>query len=403
MAASEGPINFRTSRFSYDFMFGPVHVYVYESSIVDITDVDCIVNSVNEQMIFTTGVALDIKAEAGERYVEECKSYVSSHGPLNFTEVFTLKALLRGSIRVMLAYCGCPSMSPQSIEDNLFKTIMNILKEAANQRFDRIAIPGIGAGKKGFPIDQCARVYVRAVHEFAFSVHEGLSGIVKEVHYVDVNAEILEEIRAAHKKLNPMENLSRPRIMRNRSEFQVFQLSRTLIAKICNKSLDTIERMDAVACRIDTSFKGGVVSTLLLTMGGKGYQNALDNLRRSTPMVHDGDVLVLKADVRIASHVLLCVFKEQHTLMNKVEMDKLKSLYHNIFQTSRQKKFRGIAMPLIGLGMQWDYGRIEDIGRTLVEVLTHASKQGSEMLEITIADKASVVTDSLKQMLGSRP
>ncbi|KAL3864403.1 hypothetical protein ACJMK2_006089 [Sinanodonta woodiana] len=404
MAASDGPLNFKSSRFSYKFVFGSLQVYVYESSIVDITDVDCIVNSVNEQLKFKTGVALDIAAEAGERYVEECKSYVSSHGPLNTAEVITLKVPLRSSVRIMLARCGCPSKSSQPIDDSLFRTIINILKEAANQRFNRIAIPGIGTGQIGFPINHCARVYVRALHEFVFSTQEGISGIVQEVHYVDVNAEVLKAIKEAHQEMNVVTDPGTLRTERNRRitepECQVFHLSSTLIVKVCTKSLDTIDRVDAVVCRINTKFEGGVVSKLLLTLGGKGYQNAFHKLRSSNPKVNDGVVLVLTADVRIASHVLLAVCEGQKTL--NIETDNLKPLYHNIFQTSRQKRFRRIAMPLIGLGKQWNFGRIEAIVKTLVEVLNRESKYGGEVFEITIADKASVVTDSLKHLLDCK-
>jgi O-acetyl-ADP-ribose deacetylase (regulator of RNase III) len=139
----------------------------------DITeaDVDAIVNAANSQLLLGAGVAGAIRRKGGPSIQDECNAI--GHCPVGGAAITgggTLKA------RYVIHAVG-PRMGEGGEEEKLRSATLDSLKRADEKRLASLAFPAVSAGIFGFPIDACARVMLRATHEYL----SGQTGIARVV------------------------------------------------------------------------------------------------------------------------------------------------------------------------------------------------------------------------------
>jgi O-acetyl-ADP-ribose deacetylase (regulator of RNase III) len=120
----------------------------------DLTEqqVDAIVNAANSDLVLGTGVAGAIRVKAGPSVQAEC----DAHGPVAVGE-----AALTGagdlSARFVIHAASMPpggSASEQSVKS----AMRSSLELAREQGCRTLAVPAIGAGIAGFPLQRCAEI-----------------------------------------------------------------------------------------------------------------------------------------------------------------------------------------------------------------------------------------------------
>ena len=111
-------------------------------------DVDAIINAANNDLVLGGGVAGAIRARGGSAIQTEC----TAHGPVKIGETFFSMPARNVIHAASMALGGRTTTgSLQSSMDHAFRL-------AREQGIGTIAIPAVGTGIAGFPMDQCARV-----------------------------------------------------------------------------------------------------------------------------------------------------------------------------------------------------------------------------------------------------
>jgi O-acetyl-ADP-ribose deacetylase len=115
-------------------------------------EVDAIVNAANNDLQLGGGVAGAIRKAAGPSVQEEC----DIHGPIRVGE-----AAITGAGKLPARYViHAASMSPggRTTRESLRSSMDHVFRLAHRHEVDSIAVPAVGTGIAGFPIDDCARV-----------------------------------------------------------------------------------------------------------------------------------------------------------------------------------------------------------------------------------------------------
>ena len=169
----------------------------------DITDasVDAIVNAANSALTLGSGVAGAIRGKGGPRIQEEC----DLHGPIEVGE-----AALTGAgelpARFVIHAAGMPP-GGQASEDSVRSSMRASLALAREQGCQSIAVPAIGAGVAGFPMQRCAEILIeeaRAHLDGETSVDE-----IRFVLFGEPAYRIFEMVHDAAKVAAQMERLRR--------------------------------------------------------------------------------------------------------------------------------------------------------------------------------------------------
>ena len=167
----------------------------------DITDeiVDAIVNAANTALVLGAGVAGAIRAKGGPEIQAECDSI----GPIGLGDAAITGA---GNLnaRYVIHAAGMPpggSATESSIHSSVRKSL-----ELANRHGCRsIAIPAIGAGIGGFPVQRCAEILLSEARN-----HLGGETTLEEVRFVlfgEPTYRIFEAANDAAKIREQMEKL----------------------------------------------------------------------------------------------------------------------------------------------------------------------------------------------------
>ncbi|MEN3007445.1 macro domain-containing protein [Pseudothermotoga sp.] len=132
----------------------------------DITkqDTEVIVNAANSHLKHGGGVAGAIVRAGGEEIQKESDEYVKKNGPVPVSEVAVTKA---GKLRAKYIFHAVgPRWGEGNEHEKLYRTVQNILKKAEQTSVTSISIPAISSGIFGFPKDQCAEVFFKALTDF---------------------------------------------------------------------------------------------------------------------------------------------------------------------------------------------------------------------------------------------
>jgi O-acetyl-ADP-ribose deacetylase len=124
----------------------------------DITaaDVDAIVNAANNQLWMGAGVAGAIKRKGGQAIEDEAVR----QGPIPVGEaVVTGGGLLKARYVIHAAAMGQDLVTNAGL---IQQATMNSLRRATELGLASIALPALGTGVGGFPVDEAARVMIDA-------------------------------------------------------------------------------------------------------------------------------------------------------------------------------------------------------------------------------------------------
>lgn len=169
----------------------------------DLTEqqVDAIVNAANTQLVLGAGVAGAIRERGGPAIQAEC----DAHGPV------PLGGAALTSAGELPARCviHAAGMEPggRVSEESLRDCVRNTLTLAAQQGFRSVALPAIGTGVGGFPLQRCAEIMLQVVHE-----HLAGETSLEEVRFVlfgEPAYRVFEQVHDAEKIRMQMEKLRR--------------------------------------------------------------------------------------------------------------------------------------------------------------------------------------------------
>ncbi|XP_076461034.1 uncharacterized protein LOC143293721 [Babylonia areolata] len=171
-----------------------IKVLVYKTDITKLP-VDAIVNAANEHLSHGGGVAYAISSAAGFALEAEGSDYIRQNGPLQVSEVVETTA---GSLpcKKVLHAVG-PRWGRYTdkalCQQHLVDTVFNCLQKTDSLGFTSVALPSISSAIFGVPQNICAESYLAGVNKFADLF--GHSTSVKEIHFVDVNDNMLSIIQ----------------------------------------------------------------------------------------------------------------------------------------------------------------------------------------------------------------
>ncbi|KAL3864073.1 hypothetical protein ACJMK2_005779 [Sinanodonta woodiana] len=358
---------------------GKIKVYVYEASIVSLSGIDAIVNAANEHLSHIGGVAYHISKTAGgdKSALEiECRNYIKKKKKVHVTNNFTSSAGNMPYIGVIHAVG--PMWSDYKAKDDCAKdlcmTIVNVLMEADKKKFVKIAVPAISSGIYGVPKRLCAEMYIRGVVDYD---RQNRKTCVREIHFVDIAKDILQEIRDAYERWKQNDNNINFKNANNygsgsdsefgksadvkgsmhgnpaaswkrTSKMSIFRLSEKTCVKLYTCSIVDVKDVDAVACAIDAGFnvERRAVAKDIRRAGGTKYEEEFKEMvSHVSPDSRD--------DVFICGAGNLCRFNNiAYVIHIKVpkhfDMELVRHHYIQVFETARKWTMEKIAMPLIG-------------------------------------------------------
>jgi O-acetyl-ADP-ribose deacetylase (regulator of RNase III) len=122
-------------------------------------EVDAIVNAANNDLQLGGGVAGAIRRAGGPAIQDEC----DAHGAINVGEAAITGA---GKLRARhVIHAASMSLGGRTTRSSLESSMRNAFALASEHQVATIAIPAVGTGIAGFPIDECGRVMADCLRE----------------------------------------------------------------------------------------------------------------------------------------------------------------------------------------------------------------------------------------------
>ncbi|HMJ39695.1 MAG TPA: macro domain-containing protein [Verrucomicrobiae bacterium] len=114
--------------------------------------VDAIVNAANYDLVLGAGVAGAIRRRGGAAIQREC----DAHGPVNVGEAAITGAGELPAHHVI--HAASMALGGRTTAGSLKSSMDHVFQLAREHDVRSIAIPAVGTGIAGFPMDECARV-----------------------------------------------------------------------------------------------------------------------------------------------------------------------------------------------------------------------------------------------------
>ncbi len=133
-----------------------VAIEVLESDITE-QAVDAIVNAANNDLVLGSGVAGAIARKGGPSIQEEC----DQHGPIQVGE-----AAITGAGELPARYvihAASMRLGGKATAESIRRSIAHSLLLAKTHGLESIALPAVGMGVAGFPLDEGARLMMETV------------------------------------------------------------------------------------------------------------------------------------------------------------------------------------------------------------------------------------------------
>jgi O-acetyl-ADP-ribose deacetylase (regulator of RNase III) len=121
--------------------------------------VDAIVNAANNDLVLGGGVAGAIRRRGGPSIQHEC----DTHGPIEVGE-----AAITGGGELPahhVIHAASMTLGGRTSEESLRSSMRHVFELAREHDMRTIAIPAVGTGIAGFPIDDCARVMAGCLND----------------------------------------------------------------------------------------------------------------------------------------------------------------------------------------------------------------------------------------------
>ncbi len=121
-------------------------------------DVDAIVNAANSDLQLGGGVAGAIRRGGGPSIQDEC----DVHGPVKVGEAAITGA---GTLRTRhVIHAASMSLGGRTTRSSLRSSMDQVFQLARRNDVHSIAVPAVGTGIAGFPIEECARVMAQSLN-----------------------------------------------------------------------------------------------------------------------------------------------------------------------------------------------------------------------------------------------
>jgi O-acetyl-ADP-ribose deacetylase (regulator of RNase III) len=162
-----------------------------------IQDTNIIVNAANEDLWLGGGVAGAIRTAGGPDIQRECKEIVKEKGSIATGQVVSTGI---GNFKIPNLKYIFHAVGPiyrdgtQNEPEELYNAFMNCLKLAEELKMESLSLPPISSGIFGFPKDQCAEIFFKALTDYLES--KELDGL-KEVRMVildDITFNVFDRI-----------------------------------------------------------------------------------------------------------------------------------------------------------------------------------------------------------------
>jgi len=120
--------------------------------------VDAIVNAANNDLMLGGGVAGAIRRAGGPAIQDEC----DAHGPVKVGEAAITGA---GALHARyVLHAASMTLGGRTTRESLGSSMDHVFRLARQHDVDTIAVPAVGTGIAGFPIDECGRVMAESLH-----------------------------------------------------------------------------------------------------------------------------------------------------------------------------------------------------------------------------------------------
>lgn len=121
--------------------------------------VDAIVNAANNDLVLGGGVAGAIRARGGAAIQREC----DAHGPVRVGD-----AAITGAGELYARYvihAASMGVGGRTTTQSLTSSMAHVFRLAKEHEVRTVAIPAVGTGIAGYPMDECARVMARCLRK----------------------------------------------------------------------------------------------------------------------------------------------------------------------------------------------------------------------------------------------
>jgi O-acetyl-ADP-ribose deacetylase (regulator of RNase III) len=120
-------------------------------------EVDAIVNAANNDLLLGGGVAGAIRNRGGAAIQREC----DAHGPVHVGEAAITGG---GELRARhVIHAASMQLGGRTTAESLRSSMDHVFRLAREHGVRTIAVPAVGTGIAGFPMDECARVMADCV------------------------------------------------------------------------------------------------------------------------------------------------------------------------------------------------------------------------------------------------
>ena len=115
-------------------------------------DVDAIVNAANNDLVLGGGVAGAIRRRGGPSIQDEC----TAHGPVAVGDAAITGG---GQLKARhVIHAASMALGGRTTSQTLTRSMTATFAIARREAMETIAVPAVGTGIAGFPLDECARI-----------------------------------------------------------------------------------------------------------------------------------------------------------------------------------------------------------------------------------------------------
>jgi O-acetyl-ADP-ribose deacetylase (regulator of RNase III) len=133
-------------------------IVIMDGDLVE-QQVDAIVNAANNDLVLGAGVAGAIRKRGGPTIQREC----DAHGPIKVGQAAVTGA---GELRARhVIHAASMALGGRTTSQSLKSSMDDSFRLAREHAVRSIAIPAVGTGIAGFPMDECARVMALSLHD----------------------------------------------------------------------------------------------------------------------------------------------------------------------------------------------------------------------------------------------
>jgi len=137
-------------------------IVIIAGDVVD-QQVDAIVNAANNDLVLGGGVAGAIRRRGGATIQQEC----DAHGPIEIGEAAITGA---GNLHAHhVIHAASMALGGRTTAHSLTSSMNGAFRLARELGVRSMAIPAVGTGIAGFPMDECARVMALCLHDALMS------------------------------------------------------------------------------------------------------------------------------------------------------------------------------------------------------------------------------------------